>query len=380
MGIHAEYSPSSAERWSICGGSVELSKGVKDRDTVYNTEGTRAHKVAAAMVRELMGETPIGSTRKMFDDVGQYPKEMFIAANKWASFIVGWARGGNIYVEHLWTYAPDVFGTADAVVLSKDRTHLLVADFKYGAGIPVTAQSNKQLMLYAAAAIRQNGPFSRVRTAELVVYQPRIEEVLWDSFVIPRGDLVCQVANFVGKARLNKKQFLSGEHCRFCKARSFCETLLNDTKTSFARGESLLDSSVTAEQLEEFLLKDAPRFGILVKALEGRLESELNAGAVVPNFYVGAGKSRRQWLPGVTMDQLRNEYGYEGEAKLPSPPDVEKATGVKIPSEHTQQFETSHGLRKRRVTSKMKEERAARELGKLDNSDDQIERDNPFKL
>lgn len=50
MSAHAKLSPSSAERWMNCPGSVVLSEGMPDKTTQFAEEGTMAHAVAEAML------------------------------------------------------------------------------------------------------------------------------------------------------------------------------------------------------------------------------------------------------------------------------------------------------------------------------------------
>lgn len=48
---HAKLSPSSAERWMSCPGSVALNEGKEDRGSSYAAEGTAAHELAEKILR-----------------------------------------------------------------------------------------------------------------------------------------------------------------------------------------------------------------------------------------------------------------------------------------------------------------------------------------
>lgn len=52
---HARLSPSSAERWMTCPGSVKLAEGIEDKGSSYAAEGTAAHELAEHILR---GEMP----------------------------------------------------------------------------------------------------------------------------------------------------------------------------------------------------------------------------------------------------------------------------------------------------------------------------------
>lgn len=60
---HAQLSPSSAERWMTCPGSVALSKGAPDDSSSFADEGTDAHELAAKCLEsgkdaaDFIGET-----------------------------------------------------------------------------------------------------------------------------------------------------------------------------------------------------------------------------------------------------------------------------------------------------------------------------------
>ena len=66
------------------------------------------------------------------------------------------STGGILHVEQRlpigqWTDEPGAHGTSDAVIVAGDE--LIVADLKFGMGVEVSAVDNKQLMLYALAAL-----------------------------------------------------------------------------------------------------------------------------------------------------------------------------------------------------------------------------------
>src|SRR2546426_998904 len=49
---HAILSPSGADRWMTCPGSVKLSKDIPGEDSEYAIEGTDHHEVAAVAIEE----------------------------------------------------------------------------------------------------------------------------------------------------------------------------------------------------------------------------------------------------------------------------------------------------------------------------------------
>jgi len=57
---HARLSPSSAERWMTCPGSVKLAEGIEDTGSSYAAEGTAAHEMAERILKGAHGESLIG--------------------------------------------------------------------------------------------------------------------------------------------------------------------------------------------------------------------------------------------------------------------------------------------------------------------------------
>lgn len=70
------------------------------------------------------------------------------------------STGGALHVEQRlpigqWTGETGAHGTADAVIVAGEE--LIVADLKFGMGVEISAVENKQLMLYALAALDKFG-------------------------------------------------------------------------------------------------------------------------------------------------------------------------------------------------------------------------------
>ena len=56
---HAKLSPSSAERWMSCPGSVALNEGKDDKGSSYAAEGTAAHELAEKILRGVQQQQPV---------------------------------------------------------------------------------------------------------------------------------------------------------------------------------------------------------------------------------------------------------------------------------------------------------------------------------
>ena len=158
-GAHAKLSPSSAHRWVQCPKSVILCRKVKRKPTSdAAAQGTFLHEVAEYILREVIsgrdetlqaGEL-IGCTNGKFtldmDNVGH--------VSNYVNYVLDtWGGVGSIAVEVRLPLKPvtgeDAYGTADCVVYRDGTIHII--DLKTGR-VPVSADDNLQLQIYAAAA------------------------------------------------------------------------------------------------------------------------------------------------------------------------------------------------------------------------------------
>ncbi len=226
-GMHSKLGASSAHRWLVCTPSAALEATLPDEgSSPYAEEGTLAHSIAEWLVKRRMGE---------YQGITAHPpkdEEMERCTEMYADFVEEELNALKaetpdallLTEQHLSfdDYVPDGFGTADAVIVS-DET-LEVIDFKYGKGVPVNAQDNPQLRLYALGAYLRFSilyDFSQVKT---VIFQPRLDAVTSETIKVE--DLLDWADDYVKPRALmadkGEGEYVVGEHCRFCKARAVC--------------------------------------------------------------------------------------------------------------------------------------------------------------
>lgn len=149
MSAHARLSPSAAERWMPCPGSVRATEHLPDSTSVFAAEGSCAHWVREWSL--ILGCSP-------FDFVGQsmtFDGFEFTVDETMASHLMdGLDRieelGGMQFVEHrcdLSRWMPGQFGTLDTGIVTDGAIY--IDDLKYGQGEEVEPEKNKQLMIYA---------------------------------------------------------------------------------------------------------------------------------------------------------------------------------------------------------------------------------------
>lgn len=242
---HARFSPSSAERWMTCPGSIALTRDIPNPSSEYADEGTAAHTLAS---RALNYNKPAAFFHGEEIQAGE---RVFIVDDEMASNVQVYldevhARMGDgaLMVEQKIEFSnaigvPGQFGTADATILSADGKHLTVIDLKYGQGVRVEAQDNPQLKMYAAGVLETFGDvFYELETVETVVVQPRLEHIDFATYTIAEIAEFMRVAHFAAQAALEGCKALddtgvippelfrpSDDACFFCPAKATCEAL-----------------------------------------------------------------------------------------------------------------------------------------------------------
>ena len=195
---HARLSPSSAERWISCPASVRAIERLEPRDepeSTYAREGTLAHtlgelragrrfghlteaeflKAHGAWQGEVEAEFPDGTVEDMEHHIVGYVDLLERLADD---------RHSVVFLEQrLPTGVPESWGTSDAVVVSP--SHINIVDLKYGAGVPVRAEGNPQLRLYALGALdAYDGLLGDAETITMTVYQPRVDNVSHETLTV----------------------------------------------------------------------------------------------------------------------------------------------------------------------------------------------------
>ena len=231
MAAHAILSASSSSRWLACPPSARIAATYPDRGSSYAEEGTRAHALAEDALTQYLangwddvhGVVASDNTAEMIEAVQKYVDiciEKIVAARSASP-------DARILVEQRLDFsdwAPEGFGTGDMVIVSDDS--LEVVDLKYGKGVPVSAEGNTQMRLYALGAVATFQLLYAFDKVHMTIVQPRRDSVTTDCLSVDEllawGDSIRDTARL---AYAGKGDFCAGPHCRFCPARMRCRTL-----------------------------------------------------------------------------------------------------------------------------------------------------------
>src|SRR5512143_121493 len=258
---HALFAPSAADRWATCYGSTALIQHFRGKNFGSTSEfadlGTDAHTLASRTFDYLTQKSewnldaakayltacigaplPLGNNvdREMVKFVGIYIGAIMEHTGQPAN--VAWmAYETRVNIES--DGEPITSGTADFALITPDWSELQVHDLKYGLGVPVEANNNKQMLLYAAGVYRRIAHMEQaenIRTIRLVIHQPRLHaRPEWDCTVDYMHTAVREMAvcvrlgrqlitepEWIGTYRQRYHLTVTPKGCRWCTAKPFC--------------------------------------------------------------------------------------------------------------------------------------------------------------
>ena len=302
MGDHALLSASGAKRWISCPPSVRVEQDYPESKSGYAAEGSFAHSVAELMLKWELGLIKADTHDSILFDVMHnpyYSQELWDYVKGYCDTVmerVNTAKASDpsstVLLEQKLDYSPWVkegFGTGDVVIISDGILEII--DLKYGKGVPVSAEANPQMKLYALGAYNDYGMLYDFDAVQMTIIQPRLDSISTDSISIPNllkwaEDVVKPTAEL---AYEGKGEFCVGDHCQFCRAKVKCrkraEYNLELAHKEFRNPEILSDLEIAdilgridqlvswAGQVKEYALDAAVNRGVHFagwKLVEGR--------------------------------------------------------------------------------------------------------------
>lgn len=345
---HAILSPSGADRWMTCLGSTALCVHLPDTTSSYAEEGTDHHYVAAYCLEEkkdaiecVNREMPSGArlTEENAKFVQQYVD--FVRSHKDEHGIL--LAEEEVPISHLTGEPlPNGKGTADAVILRGDR-ELFIGDLKFGRGVSVSPERNRQMMIYALGVIEKHQVQDDYDTVRLAISQPRNGGN--SDWVISMADLLAfgeevkataaRIAGVDAQGNFVLVQGLpltpSEKACQFCKAKAQCPALKELIVSTMIDGfEAVVEkaaakvgvpSSEDLQRLAEAPAETTPadRLGrdmqiadfaeLWIKAKRAEVEAELLAGRPVTGWKLVQGKKgNRKWADEEAVEAMMKKF------------------------------------------------------------------------
>ena len=324
-------SPSTASRWMNCPGSQHICAQLPPlKTTDAAQEGTLAHTAAAwAMYRTLsdcLGVEPDGDVPPE-PEAALLTEEMMNGAQTYADSVLcklgelGIDDGALYYgIEHKVSFESQgvsIRGRLDFFAYGAGT--LVIVDYKFG-GTPVPVKDNPQLLAYAVCMTSQIYNKLRVPVEKLVIgiVQPRSEitdfgehGAMWYTYRdAERGPIMVDILEGAGVACKadDKTPRATGEHCRYCPARSVCRAAVGERLllACIAAGEAEMRSDATDEQIGAWLTA-LKKVDEMREDLTRIAKARMSAGNDIPGWRLQTRRTR-QW---------REEYrGIEHAAEL----------------------------------------------------------------
>ena len=303
---HAILSASGASRWMACTPSARLEQQFENKTSEYAAEGTLAHELGELKLKKVLeglSSRSFNSKLKKIQENKLYTADMPDYVDVYVDTCLerySEARAKTpdalFKIEQRLDFSewvPEGFGTGDFVIIA-DGT-MEVCDLKYGKGVPVSADNNKQMMLYALGAISEFGFLYDIEKVRMTIIQPRLDNI--STFEVTVEDLLKWAEEFVKpKAELAIKgegEFFAGDHCRFCRAKAVCRARadknLELAKYDFQEPPTMDNNDIA------YVLSKVDELVSWASDVKGyALESALK-GEEFDGFKIVEGRSNRKW-------------------------------------------------------------------------------------
>lgn len=302
---HAKLSASGASRWATCPGSVQMEDGIPDKESIYAQEGTLAHEMSELKLKHYLdpkgfGKRKLNAAIKKLKENELYQAEMDSYTDTYVDFIKEKALSfpSNPYIEiekrvDFSRWVDGGFGTCDCVLIHGST--LSIIDLKYGKGVPVSAEQNEQLILYALGAYDAFNLIYNLDKIELNIVQPRINN--FSTWEISLTELLLWGDYFKVQAEKalggNGELVPSAKACKFCKARDIC-TARAENNLSLESEINLKPNEIPKDKLYEYISRgeDIAKWVADLKAYA--LDMCLR-GEDIKGLKAVAGRTSRSW-------------------------------------------------------------------------------------
>ncbi len=312
---HALLSASSAARWLKCTASPRFEEQFPENTSEYAEEGRLAHaicelKVIKKFTTQISPRTYTTRLNKLKKEL-LYSSEMDKTSDLYVEHLAEQAMTynstPNVAAEvmvHFEEYVPEGFGTCDCIMIGGET--LSITDYKHGKGVPVSAEGNPQMRLYALGALKRYRAVygNSIKYVRMTIDQPRIQDEV-STETITVEDLLAwgeSIKPAAQKAYMGLGTFCPGEHCRFCRGKAQCRaraeqnTALEEFKDCVPENGSkpplFGQGTLTDEEIGDLLVRGKDLLAWYKDLEEYALNALLNGGTI-PGWKAVAGRSNR---------------------------------------------------------------------------------------
>lgn len=346
---HFRLSPSSAERWMVCHRAPWMEERFPDETSVASSEGTAAHWVREQCLTRGLDVDHFLGQQVEADGL------KFEVTQEW----VTWLQPGIDRIRESkgdWVFEFRVemdpwieggFGTLDAGGITDDL--ITLDDLKFGRGVVVSAERNKQLMIYALGFWMNYARHrTKARNFLLRIDQPRVagggsewRTTLDELLVFAEEVAAAARATLDPNARLQP----SVKGCQFCRAsrNSACFALdqfvlellglgLDDLDAARTKEPEMIEYDKLPPERRSYILEHSKLISAWINNLHANALNDALKGDPVPGFKAVATMGDRAW-----SDPEKAEEFFKGKLpakdmytqKLKSPAQMEKVVGTR---------------------------------------------------
>jgi uncharacterized protein DUF2800 len=287
--------------------------------SIYADHGTACHEAVAVLLKDnkakVIGQTFYGITitDEDFDNLIDPALQALEDLEQ--------HYGGSFEILHVEyrakiSFLPGAFGTIDIVMRSKDW--LLIVDFKFGAGVQVTAvdasqKINAQTLFYLSGVEH----LVEHRKMAVAIIQPTFEPTYSHAEVTPEylGGFQATLTEAIVNSLSSNPRRARGEWCRFAECKATCPLWTGFLLDLSALGKPPVRQDVGPEPEWGLFLARAKRLvdsAIQYKgAIDDALMEHLRMGGKADGFALKPSVKNRKWLDDVdTVAKTLKKLGF----------------------------------------------------------------------
>ncbi len=371
MSAHSNVSPSSAERFFGCPGSVQEQAKIQivEPPSPYAMEGTAIHELSAWCLQqnkdaeEFRGETVEVESDGVVQEF-TVNDDFIYTAQLYCNVIRGVLEENGLthksmQVETQFTLPEvdkDARGTTDCSFIAGDT--LYVFDLKGGRGVIVSPEENKQLMYYALRPYLDAKLF--VNRVVIGIIQPRAKEgdfvKMWETTPARLEEFQKELGLAITKTRVKNPSIRAGKHCKWCKAFGKCGAVQQQISELAQFVAPTIEkcfprvTDLTVEQIAK-ALPAAALLKLWFEKLETYAFIMAKGGAEFPGYCLSRGRKNRKYIDEqAVIDEFEKDHGDSvyAQRKILSITHMEKLVGKKDLEKflHTPEGELKFGMTK----------------------------------
>jgi hypothetical protein len=285
-----------------CPASVRLTMGIADKSNSAAQRGTYIHK----MGEDMLNGKGYGVGGTVTDDSGlttHIDAEMMNEANAYVGYVNDIIDSEQGNVELIVEADIDIFpeydlgGHADAVILTDNTLHVI--DLKTGR-IPVSAENNSQLMLYAYGLYTEYSFDYEFEKVILHIVQSNCNSGNnTNSHKLSLDELLEFSDHAMEKAKLALQEDStcspSTDACEWCGYNGKCKALLAYTNELLGDFKNLDADEVPIADVID-LVKNEKLITGLISAYKKRMQETLEAGEEIPGYKLVEQRKNKTWV------------------------------------------------------------------------------------